>query len=96
VRRHARVDGNQSALVADLRKAGFRVEVVSMLGAGRGDLIVARNGLMRWVEVKDPSQPPSARKLTPDEADWQARWEGYVITVTSLDEVLDYWARLRA
>lgn len=96
MRRNARTDANQSPLVDDLRRLGFRVDIVSMLGRGRADLIVARNGIMRWVEVKNPNQPPSKRRLTDDEARWQSDWDGYVVTVTSAMEVLEYWDRLRA
>lgn len=96
MRRIARIDANQPALVSELRAAGFRVSVVSMLGGGHADLIVARNGVMRWVEVKNPDMPPSARALTEAEAKWQAEWSGYVITVERAEQVFDYWSRLRA
>jgi hypothetical protein len=40
------------------------------------------------LEVKDGSKPPSARKLTPDEAEWHSAWRGQVVTVKSVAEAL--------
>jgi hypothetical protein len=40
------------------------------------------------VEVKDSSKPPSARKLTPDEADFHAKWPGEIFVIESVDDVL--------
>lgn len=40
------------------------------------------------MEVKDGSKPPSARKLTPDEARWHAQWKGPVFVVNNVSEAL--------
>lgn len=37
---------------------------------------------------KDPSKPPSQRKLTPDELAWRAGWAGQYAVVTTEDEAL--------
>lgn len=94
MRRNARVDGNQPELVDGLRRCGFRVEVVSMLGQGRPDLIVGRRGHLRWVEVKDPAKAPSKRRLTPDERAWHDKWPGYVITAETVEDVILAFDRL--
>ena len=41
------------------------------------------------VEVKDGSKPPSARKLTPDEAKFRHAWKGGYRLVENLDHVQD-------
>lgn len=89
-RRAARVDDNQPAVVEGLRAAGCRVHVTSMLGHGFPDLLVgAPWGELFLVEVKDPEQPPSKQRLTPDEAEWHRAWGRYrVLVATSAGQAL--------
>lgn len=69
MRRAAKVDANQSVIVKTLRAAGMRVLVLSAVGHGCPDLLVYRPAtkVLRLLEVKDGSRPPSERKLTPME-----------------------------
>lgn len=75
VRRAARTDGNQTAVVAALRGAGCLVWVLSAVGKGLPDLLVmAPWGELWLVEVKDGSKPPSKRKLRPSQERFAAEW----------------------
>ena len=90
MRRRARVDANQSAIVAALRQLGWGVEVTSHVGRGLPDLIAMRGGHVYFLEVKDGEKPPSARALTGEEAALHARWARYgvrVVVVESVDGV---------
>jgi hypothetical protein len=70
MRRAARTDDNQTAIVATLRKMGARVAVLSGLGNGCPDLMIRYAGRWQPVEVKDGAKPPSGRRLTDDEVEW--------------------------
>lgn len=63
-----RVDQNHAAIREAARQAGWRVEDTSDIGHGFPDQIWEKPDRIVWVEVKDGSKPPSARKLTPKEA----------------------------
>jgi len=89
MRRAARVDGNQSSLVAELRKIGACVYPTHTVGGGFPDLVVAYCGRNYLVEVKDPSKPPSRRRLTKEEQDFFDSWSGPKFIVESLDGFLD-------
>jgi hypothetical protein len=88
MRRAAKVDANQPAIVEALRRVGCEVEVTSTIGGGFPDLIVGYRGVNHMLEVKDGSKPPSARKLTPDQERWHARWRGRVVVVESVEDAL--------
>lgn len=88
MRLRARADGNQTAVVQALRQAGRSVLVLSGVGRGCPDLLVGWPGGNLLLEVKDGSKPPSARKLTPDEADFFVRWRGPCAVVSSVAEAL--------
>ena len=49
-RQAAKVDANQSEIVAALRKAGYSVEV------GHDDILVGYQGKTYWYEIKDPEK----------------------------------------
>jgi len=83
VRRARKVDGNQREIVRALRAAGRRVEVLSDVGRGVPDLLVAWAGRMLLVEVKEPGG-----KLTPDQERWIAEWPAPVVVVRSVAEAL--------
>lgn len=38
------------------------------------------------MEVKDGAKPPSARRLTPDQLDWHAAWQGGALAVVDSPE----------
>lgn len=88
MRRAAKVDDNQSEIVAALRKAGYSVCVLSAVGKGVPDIMVGSFGQNILLEIKDGSKPPSARKLTADESKWHKAWKGQVAVVSSVTEAL--------
>lgn len=94
MRRAARVDDNQGAIVAALRRIGAVVTPLHMVGGGVSDLLVSFR--QRWLvmEVKDGSLPPSRRKLTPDEARWIGEQRAPVYIVTDPLEAVDVAMRL--
>lgn len=71
-----------------MRQVGISVAVTSMLGDGFPDLVAGYNRITFLFEVKDPSKPPSKRKLTPDEQDFFDSWKGHASVVESLEDVL--------
>jgi len=87
MRRAAKVDDNQSEIVALFRKLGCSVKVTSSLGQGFPDLVVGILGCINlMVEVKDGEKPPSKRKLTDDEQKFKDEWKGqYDVVETPAD-----------
>jgi hypothetical protein len=75
LRTASRVDANQPAIVERLRAIGASVFHVHQL-KNAFDLLVGYRGRTFIMEVKDPSQPPSARQLTKGEAKFKAEWRG--------------------
>jgi hypothetical protein len=63
----ARIDANQPAIVAAIRKMGATVLHLHTIGKGAPDILIGYQGKNALVELKDGAKPPSARKLTPDE-----------------------------
>ena len=93
MRRAARVDRNQTEVVEALRQAGCRVQPLHMVGKGCPDILVGRDGRLVLMEIKDGEKPPSARKLTEDEAAWHDLWAdaaqaGALVTVSTGSEAL--------
>lgn len=93
--RARRVDANQAEIVAALREVGCTVLDMSRLGGGAPDLAVGYGGLTILCEVKDGAKPPSARKLTPAEQEWQATWTGGCRLIESVEDALETAATLR-
>ena len=94
MRRAARIDANQPAIVDALRKAGCRVQPLHMVGKGCPDILVGRGGRLVLMEIKDGAKPPSARKLTADEVLWHDLWSdiakaGALVVVASVGEALE-------
>ncbi|WP_375436656.1 hypothetical protein [uncultured Hymenobacter sp.] len=75
IRTASRVDGNQPYIVAALRRIGCSVLHLHQL-KNCFDLLVGYRGRTFLMEVKDPSQPPSKRKLTPGEEEFRRTWNG--------------------
>lgn len=88
VDRHRRRDGNHKQLVAQLLGVGYSVLDTADLGHGAPDLVVGANGINLLLEVKNPEQPPSKRKLTPQEQDFRNDWRGQYDVVETLDDVI--------
>ncbi len=59
-----RTDTNHARIVKTLRAIGWHVTDASHVGNGFPDLVIAKNGRLLLVEVKDGARPPSERKLT--------------------------------
>jgi hypothetical protein len=89
MRRRAKVDANQASIVAALRQAGFAVRSTAEIGGGFPDLICAKGSVTILLEVKDGAKVPSARRLTPLEAEFRASWPGLVYVVQSPEEAVE-------
>jgi Holliday junction resolvase len=88
VRRAAKVDANQSEIVRALRECGATVLSLAAMGKGCPDLLVGRNSVNLLMEIKDPSQKPSQRKLTDDEKEFHAAWRGNVFVIETVEEAI--------
>lgn len=95
--RARKIDGNQTKVVEALRKAGLSVAITSSLGSGFPDLVVGgspRLGRATYpqktilVELKDPSRPISARKLSSDEFTFHSEWKGEAYVCETAEEIL--------
>ena len=89
MRRAARVDANQPAIVAALRAAGCDVQDLSKVGNGVPDLLVQRAGVIYLLEAKRPAGPQGGLKgrlLTEKQIAFRQRWP--VHTVRSPHEAL--------
>jgi len=86
--RAARVDENQSAIVAALRAAGASVFVTSKVGNGFPDLVVGYGGATYLLEVKNPNVPKADRQLTPEQSIFFCFWRGHVEVVLTPEEAL--------
>lgn len=88
-RRAARTDANHATIRDGLRGHGYVVHDTYGAGDGFTDLVVGVAGLNILLEVKDPDQPPSKRKLTASQEKFHSEWEGQVNVVHTLDEALN-------
>lgn len=91
----ARVDSNQPEVVKLFRDLGASVQHLHTVGKGCPDLLIGYCGINGVVEVKDPRQPPSKRRLTEDEEKWHTSWQGNVVVVQTLNDVVEHLAYLR-
>ena len=89
MRRDAKTDGNQSAIVSALRAIGASVQSLHTVGGGVPDLLWwhPRSGYV-LAEVKDGAKSASRRKLTPDQVEWHAAWRGPVHVVESVEQAI--------
>ena len=83
MRRAAKIDKNQPAIVDALRKCGAFVQSLAAVGNGCPDLLIGYRGRTILVEVKDGSNVPSAQKLTLDQLLWHAKWSGGSLAVVN-------------
>ena len=90
MRRAAKVDDNQSEIVATLRYVGCSVTSLASLGRGCPDIVVGYNGVNFLFEIKDGKKCPSRRKLTPEEKKWHESWKGQVAVVESVEDALRF------
>lgn len=82
MRRAARVDANQTAVISALEAAGAKVEVIGL----PVDLLVGYRGRMMAMEVKDGAKPPSARKKTALQERFMAEWSDMPISLVDSPE----------
>ena len=87
MQRRARVDANQKEIVTELRKRGFSVLHTHQL-KGCFDILVGVGGRNFAFEIKDPSKPKSARKLTDGEQLFFDQWQGQVNVALTVEDVL--------
>ena len=97
--RAARVDANQPEIVAEFRRLGWSVLIISQL-KNCCDIVVGKNGFNVLVEIKDGSKPPSQQKLTAGEDKFLKSWFGEWVIIRSIDDVtalnmtiIDRWAK---
>jgi Holliday junction resolvase len=88
LRTKARIDRNQPELVKQIRKLGYEVLHVHQL-KNCFDILVGARGKNFAFEIKDPSQPPSKRKLTEGEQKFFDKWTGQVNKVETIDEIIN-------
>jgi hypothetical protein len=99
MRRAASIDSNQPSLVDWARKLGFSVTITSRLGEGFPDICLGKYGLTFLAEIKDPTKPPSKRKLTEPEQKWHDSWLGHKCILETSDDLValhDHAKRLYA
>lgn len=83
MRRAAKVDAKQAAIVAALRKAGATVQPLQAVGSGCPDLLIgyrARNYLM---EIKMPRET-----LNDLQRPWFENWRGQACVAHTIEEAL--------
>jgi len=85
--RAARVDRNQSEIVAGLRKLGCSVLITSQL-KGCFDILVGIDGYNIAIEIKDGEKPKAQQKLTPMEEKFASSWLGNYAVASSLQEAI--------
>lgn len=94
MRRAAKVDKNQAAIVDALRKLGASVASTAAIGKGFPDLVVGIHGRTFLCEIKDGAKPPSARKLTDDQVKFKADWKGDWTLLESIEDVQHFIAQI--
>ena len=79
-----RRDANETEIVQDLRKIGCSVFYLD----NPVDLLVGHHGKNFLMEIKDPSNPPSRRKLSDSQQEFFLMWRGQVHKIETFDEAL--------
>ena len=88
MRKAAKIDDNQKAIVNILRQIGASVQSLAATGKGCPDLLVGYHGINYLMEIKDGDKVLSKQKLTIDQEHWHSLWRGTVHIVKSVDEAL--------
>ena len=83
-----RTDRNHAEIVKQLRGRGYSAFSTASVGRGFGDLAVGKYGRNFFFEVKDPNQPPSARRLTDAEEKFHQAWQGQIDIIETADEAI--------
>lgn len=85
MRRAAKVDANQAAVVSALEAAGASVQSLAPIGKGCPDLLVALRGQMWLLEVKNRK---ARGQLEEAQKRWHEAWRAPVFTVYEPDDAL--------
>lgn len=72
MRRAARVDANQAAVVSALEAAGASVLVIGL----PVDLLIGHRGVTMIMEVKNPNSRYGKKGANKNQADFMATWRG--------------------
>jgi Holliday junction resolvase len=83
LRRAARIDANQPAIVEALRDAGYSV------APGHDDILVGKDGITLWVEVK--ASEKKKRQLKPSQVALLKDWKGAYIVAASAEEIMGWF-----
>lgn len=81
MRRRARTDANQQAVIDALRQAKATVHSLAEIGNGCPDLLVGYNGRTYLMEVKDGTKAPSEIRLTVNQVEWHKNWTGGSLSI---------------
>jgi Holliday junction resolvase len=88
MRTRARKDDNHTDIVATFRACHASVLDTARLGSGAPDLVIAYNGKMACVEVKDGKKSPSKRKTMLNQLEFASTWRGKYVIIESVDDVI--------
>jgi hypothetical protein len=81
MRRAAKIDTTQNAIVDALLAAGCKVQSLAQVGCGVPDLLVMTPDRVLWLlEAKSPGG-----SLTPAQVKWQGWWGGVLVVQTPED-----------
>ena len=80
-----RTDANQTEIIKFFEQAGCSVVNISSL-KNRCDLVVSKNLITVFVEVKDGSKPPSQRQLTKGEEIFRDTTKGAWFLIESIED----------
>ena len=88
--RAARVDQNQKDVIAEIRSAlkGCTVTDLSAVGKGMPDIIIGWKNRNWLIEIKNPKQKPSDRKLSDAQVRWHGKWAGQAHVAHSASEAI--------
>lgn len=104
MRRIARVDDNQSKIVAGLRQAGCSTLLLHQVGGGCPDIL--SSGIRKCpscgygmvgnflIEIKNGNSSPRDQRLTPDEQAFFDSWRGQVAIARTIEEALRIVGRI--
>lgn len=90
MRLKARKDSNHNEIQDVFKAHGFSIVDTSSFGRGFVDFVAGRHNKNYLVEVKDINQPPSKRKLTPDEERFHKTWAGQVCVLESVEQTINF------
>ena len=94
--KYGKPDANHKDVMNALEELPF-VTVIDLKAVGEGcpDLLVGISQRNYLVEVKDGKKPPSARKFTPAQVEFQRTWKGAWHVVLSAKEAQDWAISMR-